>query len=95
MPRTTPLAFHADGDRMVVFAANMGAASDPAWYRNLVADPRVVVEIGDASHEATATPASGAEYERLWADTREAFPFLDDFAAKAGRPIPVVILSLD
>lgn len=33
---------------MVVIASNIGAAEYPRWNRNLVADPGVTVEVGDA-----------------------------------------------
>src|SRR5579884_4385144 len=45
-PRTTPLRYLPDKDRLIVFAANAGAATNPAWYYNLLAHPTVTVEIG-------------------------------------------------
>jgi deazaflavin-dependent oxidoreductase (nitroreductase family) len=44
--RTVPLGHERDGDsNLVLFASNMGAAQDPQWYRNIVADPRVTAEV--------------------------------------------------
>jgi hypothetical protein len=40
-----------DRDRYVVAAANAGAATNPDWYHNLVADPAVIVEIGDHARD--------------------------------------------
>src|SRR4051794_31361565 len=62
--RTTPMMFHRDGDRLYVIASNIGAPEHPDWYRNLVADPRVTVEVGDERYEATATPLAGDERTR-------------------------------
>ncbi len=45
-PRTTPLVYTTDGDRIVVIASKGGAPSHPAWYHNLVAHPEVTVEVG-------------------------------------------------
>src|SRR5690606_24623251 len=40
-----PLAYLTDGDdRIVLWASNMAAAEHPAWYRNLAANPQVIVE---------------------------------------------------
>ena len=57
-PRTTPMMFHRDGDRVLVIASNIGAPRHPDWYLNLVAHPEVTVEVGDES--GTARPARGA-----------------------------------
>jgi len=90
---TTPMMFHQEGDTLLVIASNAGAPKDPDWYRNLVADPRVTVEVGDERYEALAAPATGAEYERLWSMITELYPFFADHKVKAGRDIPVVVLS--
>jgi deazaflavin-dependent oxidoreductase (nitroreductase family) len=92
-PRTTPMMFHRDGDRLLVIASSAGAPADPDWYRNLVAHPTVKVELDTETYEATATPAKGEEYDRLWTMLKEKYPFFVDHEAKAGRRIPVVILT--
>ena len=43
---TTPVMYLADGNGYCVFASKGGAPEHPAWYRNLVANPRVIVEVG-------------------------------------------------
>jgi len=91
--RTTPMMFHRDGDRLLVIASNVGAPKHPDWYINLVANPRVTVEVGDESYEAVAATATGPEREHLWAMLKEAYPFFADHEAGAGRTIPVVILT--
>ena len=75
-PRTTPMMFHRDGDRVLVIASNVGAAAHPDWYRNLVADPHVTVEIGDETYPALATTTEGADRERVWAVLKETLPVL-------------------
>src|SRR5919201_4186619 len=40
-PRTTPLLYLQDHERVVLVAASGGAARHPAWYHNLRADPEV------------------------------------------------------
>ena len=93
-PRTTPMMFHRDGDRVLVIASNVGAAAHPDWYRNLAADPHVTVEIGDETYPALATTTEGADRERVWAEIKELYPFFADHEVKAApRTIPVVALT--
>jgi len=56
---TNPLVYLPDGDRFVVFASKGGAPTNPDWYHNLVAKPRVTIELGDGSFEAKAVVTSG------------------------------------
>lgn len=91
--RTTPMIFHGDGNRVLVIASNVGAPQHPDWYINLVAHPHVIVEVGDETYDATATPAEGAERARLWPMLKETYPFFADHEAKTDRTIPVVVLT--
>src|SRR5262245_7488116 len=70
-PHTTPMMYMRDGDRLVVYASNAGAARHPAWYHNLVAHPDVTVEVGSDRFAATAAVTEGDERDRLW----RLFPF--------------------
>ncbi len=93
-PRTTPMMFHRDGERVLVITSNVGAAAHPDWYRNLAADPHVTVEIGDESYPALAVATEGADRERVWAELKERYPFFADHEVKAApRTIPVVALT--
>jgi deazaflavin-dependent oxidoreductase (nitroreductase family) len=93
-PRTTPMMFHRDGDRVLVIASNVGAAAHPDWYRNLEADPHVTVEIGDENYPALAVATEGTDRERVWAEIKERYPFFADHEVKAApRTIPVVALT--
>jgi deazaflavin-dependent oxidoreductase (nitroreductase family) len=91
--RTAPMMFYRDADRILVMASNQGAPQDPEWYRNLVADPRVKVELADETFDAAATPLEGKELERQWAAITQAYPFFAHHEKKAGRTIPVVALT--
>jgi deazaflavin-dependent oxidoreductase (nitroreductase family) len=93
-PRTMPLTYLRDGDdHLVVFAANGGSPHHPGWYHNLLADPRVTLEVGPDRFEAVAHDAEGVERERLWAAKLAVMPLLADFETRAGdRVIPVVVL---
>jgi deazaflavin-dependent oxidoreductase (nitroreductase family) len=92
MPRTTPMMFVREAERIFVVASNAGAPKDPQWYRNLVKDPSVTVELPGEEFKARATPLDGADYDRTWAMIKERFPFFAEHDERAGRRIPVVEL---
>jgi deazaflavin-dependent oxidoreductase (nitroreductase family) len=91
--RTTPMMYIPDGDRLLVIASNVGAATHPDWYHNLVAHPQVTVEVGTESFEATAIVTEGVERQRLWSKIVELYPFFAEHQAKTTRKIPVIALS--
>jgi deazaflavin-dependent oxidoreductase (nitroreductase family) len=91
--RTSPMMYVRDADRLLVIASNAGAEKDPQWYRNLVANPYVTVELPGAEFRAEASPLTGEDYEREWATIKKKFPFFAEHEQKAGRQIPVVALT--
>jgi deazaflavin-dependent oxidoreductase (nitroreductase family) len=90
---TTPMMFHADGDRLLVIASNAGAARHPDWYRNLVADPHVAVEVGETRYDALAVPLAGGDRDRTWTMLKQVYQFFADHEKLAGREIPVVAVT--
>ncbi|GAB7183354.1 nitroreductase/quinone reductase family protein [Kitasatospora sp. Ki12] len=91
-PRTTPLVYLPDGDRLVVFASNGGSDTDPVWYRNLVAHPGVTVEVGTDRYPALAAPVDPAEHDALWARQIAAQPQFAGYRT-AARTVPLVALT--
>src|SRR5690348_12819957 len=65
--RTNPMMYLREGDRLFVFASKGGAPSHPDWYRNLLAHPRVTVEVGDQTYQASAKPVTGEERDQIYA----------------------------
>ncbi len=92
-PRTMPLGYGKDGDRLVVAAANAGAPAHPDWYFNLVANPEVTIEVGSERFQARARTAEGAEREQLLARQAEIVPWLPAQQAKTVREIPIVVFE--
>jgi len=90
---TAPMMFHRDGERLLVVASNNGATQIPDWYHNLVANPRVTVEVGDERYDAEATPLEGEEYKTTWAEITRLYPFFAEHEKKAAHRIPVVALE--
>lgn len=94
-PRTSPMMYLADGDRLLVFASKGGAPTNPDWYHNLVADPHVTVEVGTERYEARAAPLTGEERDRLYAEQASRYPGFAEYQLKTARVIPVVALTHD
>ncbi len=94
-PRTLPLLYITDGDRLILIASNYGGKSHPAWYRNLVANPRVEVLAGKYSGTYTASEIMNpAERERAWALALDLYAGYGDYEKRAGdRTIPLVRLE--
>ena len=91
--RTTPMMYVPNGDRLLVIASNAGAPRHPDWFHNVVATPRVTVEVGDQVYEATAVVTEGEEHDRLFREICEKYPFFTEHQAKIDREIPVVALE--
>src|SRR3954452_3778227 len=92
--RLSPLAYTRDGDRYVVAASMGGAPKNPAWYHNLVANPKVTVEVGTEKFEATATViADRAERDRLYAGMIAHAEGFADYEKKTTRVIPTAALE--
>lgn len=88
-PRTTVVGYRRSGDVYVVIAAANGAPDDPAWYRNLVADPNATIEVGPQKLRVRARTAEGEERERL----ARVVEYFEPQQAKTERTIPVVALE--
>ena len=82
-----------DGDNIVVIASKGGAPTHPDWYRNLVANPDVTVELPNEKFDARARTATGEERERLFRAQADLMPNFDEYQKKTSRELPVVVLE--
>jgi deazaflavin-dependent oxidoreductase (nitroreductase family) len=94
-PRTLPLLYLTDGERLLVMASNYGKASHPAWYRNLTANPTVEVLAGKRSGTYTASEIKDAgERDRAWELALDQYAGYGDYKERAGdRTIPLIQLQ--
>jgi deazaflavin-dependent oxidoreductase (nitroreductase family) len=76
-----------------VVASKGGAPQHPGWYRNLLANPEVDVQVGTAKMKARARTATGGERARLWQEALNFWPPHADYQRKTEREIPVVVLD--
>ena len=92
-PRTTPLVYTTDGERLVIIASKGGAPNNPAWYHNLTANPEATVELGTERFQVRAEVAQGEERDRLFEAQAAQMPNFAEYQQKTSRRIPVVTLQ--
>ena len=88
-----PLFYGTVGDSYIIVASKGGAPDHPGWYRNIVANPDVEVQVGTTKLKARARTATGEERSRLWEVALEFWPPYADYENKTEREIPVVVLD--
>ncbi len=93
LPRTTPLNYTTDGDRIIVIASKAAAPTHPDWYHNLVAHPEATVELGAEQFPVRARVAQGQERERLFNAQAALMPFFAEYQQNTARQIPVIIFE--
>jgi deazaflavin-dependent oxidoreductase (nitroreductase family) len=91
--RRTALIYGKEGERYLVVASNGGSKGHPAWYLNLVSEPKVEVQVAAEVFAGRARPATAAEKPPLWQKMAAIFPQYERYQKKTAREIPVVIIE--
>lgn len=89
----TPVMYRSVDGGYAVFASKGGAPTNPAWYHNVLAHPRVQAEIGTQTVTLNARVADDAERAPIWAAQKRDYPGFQEYEDKTTRQIPVVILE--
>lgn len=90
-PRESPLLFLRDGDRVILVASYGGRATNPMWYLNLKANPRVSFRIRDEVLQLTARDATESERAEYWPKLDAMYPDFADYRSWTDRELPIVI----
>jgi deazaflavin-dependent oxidoreductase (nitroreductase family) len=93
--RMLPLIYGEDDGDYVIVASKGGFAEHPAWYNNLVVQPKVQVQVAADKFSATAVAIDGARRQKLWNMMAEVWPLYIEYQQKTDRHIPVVALVRD
>jgi F420H(2)-dependent quinone reductase len=91
--RTTPLVYTRAGEDYVLVASKGGYPRHPAWFHNLRAHPDTTIQVGRRTLPVRAHVASDEERERLWPLALATYRGFAGYQARAGRTIPLVVLS--
>ncbi|OCB10700.1 hypothetical protein A5717_02865 [Mycolicibacterium porcinum] len=89
--RDSPLLFLQEGKRIVLVASQGGRATNPMWYLNLVANPRVKFQTKRETLELTARDATDAEREEYWPKLDAMYADFVNYRSYTDRKIPIVI----
>jgi len=91
--RINPVAYFKDGERLVVIASKGGSPENPAWYYNILAHPRFMVEVGTEQFEVDASVAEEPERTHLYDQMVVIAPGFAEYQRKTTRQIPVIVLT--
>jgi deazaflavin-dependent oxidoreductase (nitroreductase family) len=92
-PRTAPVLYLADGERVVVIGSNAGNTRAPAWSYNLRANPDSEVQIRGERRNVRARLAEGKERTELWRKMNEQYAGFEDYDERTSRDIGVFVLE--
>ena len=70
------------------------SARYPGWYHNLRANPEAVVEIESERANYVARDADEDERSEIWTRAVRMYSGYERYSARAGRRIPIMVLSL-
>ena len=90
--RVTPIAYYYMEGIYFLVGSNWGKEQNAAWYFNLLAQPRTVIDVRGKSVPVEASLAEGQEYDRLWKYAIEHHPPYMHYKEMTQRHIPIMIL---
>ena len=94
LPRSTCMRYLKTPDGFVVWGTGSGSPRDPDWFRNLRAAKVAEVQVGADKLQVRARELVGQERDDTWNGVVLAqAPEVAKFARKAGRTIPVAVLT--
>jgi deazaflavin-dependent oxidoreductase (nitroreductase family) len=97
-PRMRPLGYvpyDDEGERKYIIVASKGGADrHPIWYRNLVAHPDIIIEVGEDTWRAQAVLTQGERRERVFKAACERIPAYERYQAMTTRELPVFLLEV-
>ena len=92
--RVSPLVYLPEDDgSMLVVASKGGAPTNPDWYHNLLAHPRVEVEVGTRTYAVDVHELDPAERAEAWPRLTARNPGFAGYQTRTTRTIPVLRLT--
>jgi deazaflavin-dependent oxidoreductase (nitroreductase family) len=83
-----------EGESIVIVASRGGDDVHPAWYLNLVENPRVQVKFkGEPTKVMTARTATAEERARLWPIVEQKYKGYAGYQQRTDREIPLIFLD--
>jgi deazaflavin-dependent oxidoreductase (nitroreductase family) len=91
--RDVALNYMPEGQSYIVVASYAGEDRDPAWWRNLKADPEADIHIGGKRVRVRAREADAVERQRLWTRIVAKDPAYAEYQERTTRRLAVVVLQ--
>jgi len=92
--RSVMFAYYEDGEDLVTMAMNGWSPGEPAWWKNMQANPEVQVTTVNGTMSMVGRAAqAGEEHDRLWDRWRELDRWVDAHSSRRPEGTPVIILS--
>jgi F420H(2)-dependent quinone reductase len=91
--RKIPLMRVEHDGKYAIVASKGGAPQHPKWYKNVKANPDVMLQDGPEPFDAGARELHGEERELWWRHAVEAFPPYADYKKRTERLIPVFLIE--
>ncbi|MFM7762751.1 MAG: nitroreductase family deazaflavin-dependent oxidoreductase [Acidimicrobiaceae bacterium] len=96
--RRTALIYGRDSDDYVIVASKGGAPNNPLWYENLVAQPKVTIQVGADVFDCVASTyeesgVAGGHRQKVWDSLVAIWPGFAEYQTKTARRIPLVRLK--
>lgn len=92
--RVTPLVHFPEPDGATLIVASKGGApTNPDWYHNVKANPRLTVEIGTETFDVEASELGPDERDVQWQRVVTENPGFADYEQKTSRTIPILRLT--
>ena len=89
----SPLTYQGLDSGYAIFASNYGKTTDPAWLRNLQANPDTTIELGSETISVRARVADTEERDAIFEEQVRRMPPFAEYVKTAQRVIPVVVLE--
>ncbi|MFD0365362.1 nitroreductase family deazaflavin-dependent oxidoreductase [Nocardia sp. GCM10030253] len=92
-PRTQPLLYVHDGDKLYVIGSNFGQAKHPAWTNNLLANPEATVAIAGERIQVHATPVEDQDKDAVFARFVEITGAYEAYRSRTTRDLRIFTLT--
>jgi deazaflavin-dependent oxidoreductase (nitroreductase family) len=92
-PRTTPVLYLEDGQRLVVVGSNFGEQRHPQWSENLLVEPTASVQVRGQRRRVTARLANDEQKALLWPSLLELYPAWDAYTGRTDRSLRAFFLE--
>ena len=76
-----------------LIASKGGHSEHPDWYRNLMADPRIMIQDGPEPHDYVVREVTGAERQKWWDRAVDVYAPYAEYQENTSRVIPVLVAS--